>query len=219
MIDYLSLVDGVSAAIVLGGTALATVLRCGLRECMLAVKCLFGSLGPRFNAEGARANLALQIQAIQQDGIFRAEPHRFADEEFNEMADALIAHRSLESLPEQHRKHMEHRLSLSRSAANAFTQAATLAPVFGLAGTLVALSQLPGTASAGVSLSASIPAAITTTLYGLMAANLIFAPLAQLITRRAEAEERDRQTLIDWLTKELSNKGLRPSQLHERAAA
>ncbi len=219
MIDYLSLVDGVSAAIVLGGTALATFLRCGLRDCMLAVKCLLGTMGPRFNAEKARTELALQIQAIQQDGIFRAEPHHFADQEFNEMADALIAHRSLESLPAQHRRHMEHRLSASRSAANAFTQAATLAPVFGLAGTLIALSQLPGTASAGSSLSASIPAAITTTLYGLMAANLIFAPIAQLITRRAEAEEMDRQALIDWLSKELSNKGMRPRQPAERAAA
>ncbi len=219
MTDYLSLVDGVSAAIVLGGTTLATLLRCGPANCWLAVKCLFGTMGPRFDADEARTELALQIQAIQRDGIFRAEPHHFADREFNEMADSLFASRSLEALPSQHQRHMADRLTASRAAANAFLAAADLAPVFGLAGTLIALSQLTGGAAAGSSLSASIPTAITTTLYGLLAANLLFAPLAQLILRRSQAEETERQALIDWLTRTLASGNLKLKPPSQRAVA
>jgi chemotaxis protein MotA len=42
--------------------------------------------------------------------------------------------------------------------------------------------------------------AVTSTFYGLVAANFIFAPLAGALARRARAEEQARQELLDWLT-------------------
>jgi len=99
------------------------------------------------------------------------------------------------------------------------SQAAEMGPVFGLAGTLIALSQLTADATPGGMLSNSIPGAIVTTFYGLMLANLIFAPLARFVQRRSDEEEAERQKLIDWLAIELAREGIRPGGSREQMAA
>ncbi|MDD3800075.1 MAG: MotA/TolQ/ExbB proton channel family protein [Novosphingobium sp.] len=217
--NYLNLIDGPSAAIVLGGTVLATVLRCGLRASLVTASCLVRTLHPRFNAAKARAALALQIQDIRRNGLLRAEPHRFGDREFDDMADTLIGQRSLGALLDKHRTHRDLRVGRSQTTVATLGQAAEMGPVFGLGGTLIALSQLPAAAAPGAMLSTSIPTAIVTTFYGLMAANLLFAPLARLIERRADREEAERQKLIDWLADELAREGMRQSTPQEQIAA
>jgi len=82
-------------------------------------------------------------------------------------------------------------------------QAAELAPVFGLAGTLISLSQLPADGLARGALGGAISMAVLTTLYGLLLANLLLAPLARMVERKAKAEEEERQRLIDWLAARL----------------
>ena len=42
------------------------------------------------------------------------------------------------------------------------------------------------------------------TLYGLVLANLLFAPLAKIVERAAQAEEAERQAVIDWLAAQLA---------------
>ena len=46
--------------------------------------------------------------------------------------------------------------------------------------------------------------AVITTLYGLLAANLLLAPLARVIERAAQAEEARRQEVLDWLTAQIA---------------
>src|SRR5690606_36380354 len=122
-------------------------------------------------AEQARSQLAIQIQDIRRDGLLRAEPRRFGDAEFDEVADAVIGRRSIDALLEKHRAYRDMRLARSEGSGATLNQAAELAPVFGLAGTLVALSQLPASTATGSLLSSSIPMAIVTTFFGLMAAH------------------------------------------------
>ena len=76
--------------------------------------------------------------------------------------------------------------------------------MFGLAGTLVSLSQLPAEGMADGSFTGAISMAVVTTLYGLLSANLLFAPLARIVERAAEAEEAGRQQIIDWLASQVS---------------
>ena len=217
--NYMQLIDGPSAAIVLGGTLLATVLRCGLRACAVTLRSLTGATRPRFDAAQARAELAVQVQAIQRDGLLRAEARHFGDPEFDEMADVLIEQRSVGALLAKHQAHKEHRLGRNRTTVSTLGQAAEMGPVFGLAGTLIALSQLPANGTAGGMLSTSIPGAIITTFYGLMAANLLFAPLARFVQRRSDMEEAERQKLIDWLAGELAREGVRQGPPREQIAA
>jgi len=198
-VNLMTLVDGPSAAIVLGGTVLATVLRAGFDDCRTTLAKL-GALGRRsFDPVAARAELAQQIREIQKDGLFRAVPHHFGDSEFDEVTDALIGNRSVGALVKAHEKHQARRQAEAQRAIRTLAQAAELAPVFGLAGTLVSLSQIPAEGIARGAMQGAIAMAVVTTLYGLLAANLVLAPLARIIERAAQAEEAERQALIDWL--------------------
>ena len=217
--NYANLLDGTSAAIVVGGTLLATVLRCGLRDCIMTLGSLATALRPGFDVNKARAELALQIQDIRTDGLLRAEPHQFGDREFDEMTDALIEQRSLSPIIAKHEAHKALRTKASETAAATLFQAAEMGPVFGLVGTLVALSQMQPDPTGQSMLSSSIPTAIITTFYGLLIANVVFAPLARFVQRRASTEEDQRQQLIDWLSHELTRDGVKPRQRPRQAAA
>lgn len=203
--NWMTLIDGASAAIVLGGTTLATVLRCGADDCRAMLGRLARLRRPAFDAAATRAELAAQIQDIQRDGLFRAAPHHYADSAFEEATGALLERRSLTALLERHEAHKARRLAQAERAVRTLAQAAELAPVFGLAGTLVSLSQLPADGLARGAFTGAIAMAVTTTLYGLLLANLLLAPLARMVERAALSEEAQRQDVIDWLAAQVSD--------------
>jgi len=220
--DFATLIDGPSALIVGGGTLLATVLRSGLADCRITLRKLAGLGRQSFDLAHTRAELALQIQEIRQDGLLRAVPHHSGDAEFDDATDALIGRRSVSALLEAHEAHRSRRLTESERAVRTLAQAAELAPVFGLAGTLVSLSQLPAEGIARGAFAGSIAMAVTTTLYGLLAANLLLAPLARTIERKAAAEEVARQDLTDWLASQVeaacARRPARPASRGEASA-
>lgn len=194
------LFDGLSLAIVLGGTALATVLRSGRREMSVTAQALVGLLARRFSAVQAKADLAAQVSAIRRDGLLRASARAIGDREFDDVTDVLIRSRSLDALIERHHDHRRTRLAAANVAVRTLSQAAELGPVFGMVGTLVSLSRLPSTGLEQGALSGAISMAVMTTLYGLLIANLVLAPLARAVERRAQDEDRQRQEVIDWLS-------------------
>lgn len=198
-----SLIDGPAALIVVGGTLLGTVLRSGPQELRVTFAALAGTARRRFSAPRARADLAAQVNDIRRDGLLRAHPRRSGDAEIDEATDALINRRSVTALIERHEMHKARRIAQADIAVGVLAQAAELAPVFGLAGTLVSLSQLPAGGIARGSLNGAISMAVLTTLYGLLLANFVFAPLARLVERTAAREEAERQELVDWLTEQV----------------
>lgn len=198
-----NLFDATSALIVVGGTSLATILRCGLRDTRAAFAALAGLGSRRFDPARARGELAAHVRAMQKDGVIRTQPLRFGDAEFDEATDALIGTRSVSALHAAHLAHKRRRNHLSMRAVRTLNQAADLAPVFGLAGTLISLSQLPSGEGTGGNFAAAISMAVLTTLYGLLLGNLVFAPLGRVVARRAAREERDRQRVLDWLEKQI----------------
>ncbi len=201
-----NLFDATSALIVVGGTLFATVLRCGLRDGRAAIGALRMVLRRRFDGAHLRAELAVHVQDMQRDGVIRTRPHLTGDAEFDEASEALIGSRSLASLHAAHIAHKRRRAEQSVRAVRTFTQAADLSPVFGLAGTLVSLSQLPGgQGGGGGSFTSAISMAVLTTLYGLLLGNIVFAPLARMVARRAADEERERQGVLDWLEKQAAS--------------
>lgn len=197
--NLMNLIDGPSALIVFGGTTLASVLRAGASDCRVTLTKLRQLGAAPFDPDRARGELAAQIQEIQRDGLLRAHPHHFGDSEFDEATDALITRRSVPALLAAHEEHRARRTKESDRAVRTMAQAAELSPVFGLAGTLISLSQLPAEGMAQGAFSGAISMAVVTTLYGLLGANLVLAPLARIIERKAAAEEADRQAVIDWI--------------------
>lgn len=196
-VDFTQLLDPLSAAIVIGGTLLATLLRCGWRDARAALAMLAQIPYRPFDSDRVRAELAAQVREIGEDGILRAEPHRFGDGEFDDLSEALVRHRSIKALFEEHERHRQRRQAIAQTAVRVLGEAAELAPVLGLAGTLFAL----GGYAPGVDgdYARSIGTAVVTTLYGLVLANFVFGPLAGAVERHARTEESERERLLDWL--------------------
>jgi chemotaxis protein MotA len=197
-VDLMNLFDPPSAAIVLGGTLAAVLLRCGWRDCAATAQVVAQLFARPFDSDRVRAELAVQIQEITTDGLVRAEPHRFGDGEFDELSEALIHHRSIQALYFDHERHALRRSTLAEIAGKVLSEAAELAPVLGLAGTLLSLGGLSASTVDG-NYGQAIGMAVITTFYGLVAAHFLFAPLAGAVLRRADAEEEERRTLLNWL--------------------
>lgn len=198
--------DGTTLGIVLGGTVLATFLRCGWGDsrATLAVLARLLAAPARFEAEIVRARLARIVQGILRDGLLRAEPHPTGDAELDAGLRALVGQRSVEALKAVLAQARAARLAPTEAAIRTLMQAAELAPVFGLAGTLISLSRLPADGLDRSAYMGAIGMAVHATLYGLILANLLFSPLARLVDRRACGEEGARQAVTDWLEYELA---------------
>jgi chemotaxis protein MotA len=199
-----SLLDPASAAIVVGGTLLATLLRCGWSDCGLALASIGRLVSSRFDADEARAELAVQVQQIRRDGLLRVEPRQFGDREFDEATDRMFATRSVAALLETHERHKAKRVQDDERAVRTLAQAAELGPVFGLAATLISLSQLPADGIDRYAYMGAISMAVAATLYGLLLANLVLAPLARAVERAAAREEAERQKIVDWLARQIA---------------
>ena len=191
--------EALTIAIVLGGTLLGTLLRCGARACGGALAAVAGLGQKHFDANKARSEMAVQIQDITRDGLLRASPHHFGDAELDEATDALFGKRSLGALIATHERWQVARLGQAQGAVQVLLQAAELAPVAGLAGTLISLSRLPADGVERSAYMLAIGMAVHATLYGLVAAHLVLVPLARAVERTALREEAERQALVDWL--------------------
>ncbi len=201
----LSLFDPGSLAIVIAGTVLATVARCGWRDFGAALRAASG-LGRRgFHREANRKALALAVTAIQRDGAHRADPALPPDRALGMMLETYLRRGTPDALGSMRRA--ERALDEARrvSAAQVFSWAGELAPVFGLIGTLYGLTQLAPVegANASATIMGAVSTAVLTSLYGALIAHLVCFPLASAIERRGLEEEQEREALADWFAAQI----------------
>jgi chemotaxis protein MotA len=201
-----SLFDPGALGIVVAGTVLATVARCGWREFGAALRAAGGLVRRGFVAEANRKALARAIAAIQRDGHHRASPALPPDRTLGLMLETYLRHGRLEPLGAIRRA--ERALDEARrvGAAQVFVWAGELAPVFGLVGTLYGLSQLGGVSAGGnptATIMSAVSTAVLTSLYGALIAHLLCFPLASAIERRGLADEQDREALAEWFAAQI----------------
>lgn len=202
-----SLFDPGALAIVVAGTILATVARCGWRNFGAALKAAGGLIGSAFAQDANRKALALALRAIERDGHRRADPVLPPDRALGLMLEAYLRHGAMEPVASIRRS--ERALSEARhvSAAQVFGWAGELAPVFGLIGTLYGLTQLvpaEGGANAAAAIMGAVSTAVLTSLYGALIAHLVCYPLASAIERRGLADEQAREALADWFVAQVA---------------
>lgn len=218
--------DPVAAMIVIGGTLGATALRSGLMDCRAALGALAALARPRFRADAVRGNLAPVVAQADREGLLRAAPRPSGDAAIDQALMALIQTRSLAAFVATDDALRETRVGRGVRAVRTLALGAELSPVFGLAGTLISLSQLPAEGLARGQFMAAISMAVLTTLYGLLLGNLLLAPLSRAVERRVEDEEAARREVADWLIARLgpacppaqpaaSTLGLRRAHLRE----
>jgi chemotaxis protein MotA len=218
-----SLFDPGALMIVVAGTALGCVARCGWRDFAAALREAGGLLKPAFDEEANRKALAQAVTAIRRDGAHRASPPLPPDRALGLMLETYLRHGSLEAM--QHIRRTERALDEARrfAAAQVFGWAGELAPVFGLIGTLFAFTRL-APASGGDAIAVvmtAIATAVLSTLYGALLAHLVCHPLAGAIERRGLAREHSREALAEWFAGQLAAPALPPrdSRAHLRGVA
>ena len=197
--ELVHLFDPVPAAIVVGGTLVATALRAGRADCRHTARACRDLFRRPLDTAGLRRDLAPLAREMRQDGVYRAHARPTGDAALDAAIRAMIEGHSAGLLMTRHGADRKQRLARAQRAAVTLAQAADLAPVFGLAGTLVSLAELSERGIARAQFMNAISMAVLATLYGLLLANMLLAPLARAIERRAEREEAARQDLIDWV--------------------
>jgi chemotaxis protein MotA len=99
------------------------------------------------------------------------------------------------------RDNLEKDMILSRQhnqrLSGVFRTAATLAPIFGLLGTLIGVVQVLRNLSDPSSMGSSMAIAITTTFYGIFAANFIFLPISIKLGDHGEGEIMRKQLVTE----------------------
>ena len=207
--DFSALIDPASAAVVVGGTALATLLRAGLGECRATWATIRHVASREFDEEALRSDLARMVQDVRIDGLVRTEPYYFRDRAGHMAAKAMIDARNITVFHKQMTRFRTRRVTDNRRAFATLAMAAENAPAFGLAGTLLALSQLH-VAGTGLGMNAALAGAVLTTLYGVLLAQLVLTPLAEAIRRSGEAEEQARDELMQWTAGQLEGAVVHP---------
>lgn len=202
--DLAHMLDPWAAGIVIGGTLGATALRSGWADCRAALGATASLLRARFRADLVRGALAPLVAQAGREGLLRASPRACGDATIDAAVAALIQTRSLAAFTARDDEAREGRVADAIRAVRTLALGAELSPVFGLAGTLVSLSQLPAEGLARGAFMGAISMAVLTTLYGLLLGNLILAPLARAVERRVEAEEAARREVMDWLLAQLA---------------
>jgi len=200
-----NLFDPGSLGIVVVGTVLATVARCGWGDFGAAIKAASGLMRRRFQIEANRKALAKAVSAIQRDGPLRADPALPPDRALALMLETYLRHGAPEALG-QIRK-AERALDEARrvSASQVFIWSGELAPVFGLIGTLYGLAQLAPTTDADPTamIMSAVSTAVLTSLYGALLAHLVCYPLASAIERRGLVDEQNRERLAEWFVAQI----------------
>lgn len=207
MNDAASLLDPMALGIVLIGTVLATLAREGWQDIGTAISAALKLGRKGFDPAATRAALARTVGEINRLGHLGAEPVDPPDKAITQLLNAYIRSGSIEAMIKLARTQRLERDIQSVAATRVFETAGELAPVFGLVGTLFAITQLMPDMSASSAdiVMASVAGAVLSSLYGVLSANLLFYPLARAIERRSDYEEVERSLLIEWFEGELTD--------------
>lgn len=202
-----SLLDPAALFIVLMGTIIATVVRVGTQDMVLALRSAAGLVRAGFNEHNNRTALARWARAIRARGVLAADESMPPDRDLSRALQALLRTGSITALQAAHDDASTLNLCQRGQAVRVFEQAGDLAPVFGLVGTLFSITQLaPATGSEpSTATLAAIATAVLSTLYGVLAAHFIFLPIANAVARQTQREDNAREELIGWLAHEIAD--------------
>ncbi len=208
-----SLFDAKALIIVVAGTWLATLARCGWLDMAAAIRALGQLYGPVFDANANRAAMARSAIVIKERGPLCAETPLPPDPSLAKILASYLTIGSIDALRQISSSESSARQMRSEQGRGVFESAGELAPVFGLVGTLFAITQLmpvQGTGTGELALAA-VGTAVLSSLYGVLTAQFLYLPLARAIERRSEREERARSDILEFFESEIAGHNARRS--------
>lgn len=215
-----SLFDPNALAIVLGGTLLASGLVRGWGDTRAGFAATLALFRRGLDEAANRTALARVVHAVRMHGRFAAEAPLPPDPALAALVAAYLRMNDETAIEEAWATRRAQAKAKVMSASNLWRISADHAPVFGLVGTLYAITHL-GPVSGGamaadsaLSTGTAIAGAVVSTLYGLMFAHLVCLPLASALARRARADDAARLRLAGWFHSQLPRpRPVGPAQL------
>jgi chemotaxis protein MotA len=201
-----ALFDVGALLVVMAGTVIATAARSGWRNLRAALFALARLRIAPIDCDANRAALARTIAAVRAKGHLCSDVPLPPDQAFASLVSGYLVSGSIEAMHEAAIRQQTARETARDRAVRVLEYAGEIAPVFGLVGTLFAISQLAptGQLSLAENTMQALATAVLSSLYGVLTAHIVYIPLAGAIERRGLREEEDRLALIEWFEHELS---------------
>lgn len=188
-------IDAIALGIVVGGTALALVLRTPVGEVGRAIAALRTLGRRRFDA----GPLMMQVDALSRiagrHGIMTLDRSVIADPDVAAAVADIVDGREADAVAATLAEARDRRAERHRSAADFWASAAEIAPAMGMIGTLVGLVHMFLRMQDPATIGGAMAIALLTTLYGAVLASLIAMPIAARLRRNARTEYIERARL------------------------
>lgn len=188
--------------IVFGGTLGATCIGIPLEELKKLPKWFqIAFTNQSFGTEKAYHTLVHFAEKARQEGLLSLEQElETVDDKFTKQGMQLIIDGTD---PEITRSILESNISVLENrhkvGTSFFEAAGGFAPTMGIIGTVMGLIQVLGNLTDPDSLSASIAAAFTATLYGVASANIMFLPIANKLKSKNKSEVETMEMIMDGI--------------------
>ena len=187
--------DPVALALVLGGTALATILRTPARELGNAIHALATLGRRRFVVQPLLGQIAAQGRIARRHGVIALDRSVIADADVSAGIAAIVDGASPTQVADTLQYSRRARIERHAAAADMWSGVAETAPAMGMVGTLVGLVRMFTAMTDPQAIGGAMAVALLATLYGALIANLVAAPIAARLRRRAQGEALERARL------------------------
>ncbi|MHA6721766.1 motility protein A [Sphingomonas sp. RS2018] len=188
--------DPAAAAIVIGGTAIATLLRTPSGDLLRGLSAL-RVIGRRpFVADA----LVMQVEALTRisarHGVMQLDRSVIRDADVAQAIAGIVDGVEDVEIRARIDQARTARYERQRAAADMWAAAAEFAPAMGMVGTLIGLVRLFTAMTDPAVIGAAMAVAVLATLYGALLGNLVCLPIAARLKRLARAEFIERGRLV-----------------------
>lgn len=197
------LFDPIAIVLVFGGTISSTMIAYPwkvIRQAPKALRLVF--FPPKHAGEDLREivnTMTGLAEKAKRNGMSSLEQDipGFENEFMTQGIQMLVDGLSEEVVRNQLEKEMVYARQRQAKQAGIFRTMATLSPIFGLLGTLIGVVQVLRNLSDPTSMGRAMAIAITTTFYGIFAANFIFLPVAIKLNEQSEHDVMARELIAE----------------------
>ncbi|MBY8829274.1 motility protein A [Hephaestia mangrovi] len=187
--------DPTAIGIVVGGAALATVLRTPWRDLKRGIAALAVLPRRRFDAQPMLDQIAALGRIARRHGTIALDRSVITDPDvaaaIASIVDAAPVSETADALIQRRRARIERHTA----AADMWSGLAEVAPAMGMVGTLIGLVRMFTAMDDPATIGGAMAVALLATLYGALLANLVALPIATRLRRRAREEATERARL------------------------
>ena len=196
MSAFSAFLDPVALLIVLGGTALAAILRTPAADLARGLGAL-GTLGRRtFDARALLDQIATLARVAQRQGVVTLDRSIIRDPDVALAITAIVDGEGPTIVEQSLTDRRRARVLRHAAAVDFWSGVAEAAPAMGMIGTLIGLVRTFADLRDPTAIGQAMAIALLATLYGALVANLVAMPICVRLRRAARTEAAEREKLV-----------------------